>query len=449
MTSHFLSVARRSIFPLAFLAVVCVTVAFVMIRWIRPANGAADEPAHSTATGTAAADSMVVSAQGQANIGLTTAEVAIGDFRRRVTVPGRVIERPGHSRIAVSTPLQGIVERVLVLEGEAVRPGEPLFIIRLTHPDVIRRQTDLLDLLQRREIVEREVARLKGVAASGAVAGKTLLKVQYESESLRSEIDANREGLLLLGLPEEQVARIFSDRELVHRMTLTAPPVDTHSDGCTGEHLYQVADVPVSVGEQVDSGTPLCELTDYCKLLIEGQAFEQDSAALNKAVSEKRPVSAVVGQNGTGDAVEGLRVLFLDTEVDEESRALRFYVDLTNAIVSQTKDDFGRAFVGWKFRPGQRVSLLLPVETWNDRIVLPAEAVIQDGAESIVFLKQGNKMTRKAVVERYRDAREVVVENDGTLFPGDMVVAHGAYQLYLMLKNRSGGPIDPHAGHNH
>ena len=443
------SIKRGWVFPLVFLAATAALIGFVTIRWIRPAGAAGDEHADSTENETAASNTLVVSPQGRANIGLTTVKVAPGDFQRKVTVPGRVIERPGHSRITVSAPLQGIVEQVLVLEGEAVRPGEPLFVVRLTHPEVIRRQTDLLDLIQRRAIIEREVARLRDVAASGAVAGKALLKVQYESENLQAEIDAHREGLILLGLREDQIEQIFSERKLVRQMTLTAPHAETAAGGCTGEHLYQVAAIPVAVGEQVESGATLCQLTDYCKLLIQGQAFEQDAAALNGAVSEKRPVSAVIEREDTGDPVEGLRILFLDTEVDAESRALRFYVDLTNAVVSRTEDDFGRAFIGWKFRPGQRVTVLLPVETWEGRIVLPAEAVIQDGAESIVFLAQGNQMTRKAVVERYRDAREVVVENDGTLFPGDQVVAHGAYQLYLMLKNQSGGPVDPHAGHNH
>ena len=324
-----------------------------------------------------------------------------------------------------------------------------MFVLRLTHQEVIRRQTELLDLIQRREIVEREIKRLEKVAASGAIAGKTLLNVQYESEKLQSEIDANREGLLLLGLGEDQLEHIFSKRTLIRRMTITAPPIEAHSDGCTGEHLYQTAKITVSLGEQVESGGPLCELTDYCKLLIEGQAFEQDALALNEAISQRFPVSAVIEREGEDVTVDGLHVLFLDSEVDMESRALRFYVDLTNTVVNQTENDAGRPFIGWKFRPGQRVELLLPIDSWKDRIVLPAEAVVQDGAESIVFLKQGKKVSRKAVVEGYRDAREVVVENDGTLFPGDQVVAHGAYQLYLMLKNRSGGPIDPHAGHNH
>ncbi len=54
-----------------------------------------------------------------------------------------------------------------------------------------------------------------------------------------------------------------------------------------------------------------------------------------------------------------------------------------------------------------------------------------------------------AVHIEHRDRSSAVVANDGAVFPGDVVAAKGAYQLHLALKNKSGGGIDPHAGHNH
>jgi hypothetical protein len=35
------------------------------------------------------------------------------------------------------------------------------------------------------------------------------------------------------------------------------------------------------------------------------------------------------------------------------------------------------------------------------------------------------------------------------LFPGDVVAQRGAHQMQMALKNKSGGGVDPHAGHNH
>ena len=101
------------------------------------------------------------------------------------------------------------------------------------------------------------------------------------------------------------------------------------------------------------------------------------------------------------------------------------------------------------YRPGQRTQLLIPVETWSERIVLPVAAVVQEGAEAYVFTANGDHFDRRTVHVEYKNQLSVVIANDGSLFPGDAVALSGARQLQLALKNRAGGTIDPHAGHNH
>jgi len=43
----------------------------------------------------------------------------------------------------------------------------------------------------------------------------------------------------------------------------------------------------------------------------------------------------------------------------------------------------------------------------------------------------------------------VVIANDGSLFSGDAIALSGAHQMQVALKNKAGGGVDPHAGHNH
>jgi membrane fusion protein, heavy metal efflux system len=74
---------------------------------------------------------------------------------------------------------------------------------------------------------------------------------------------------------------------------------------------------------------------------------------------------------------------------------------------------------------------------------------VEDGAEMYVFRQNGDHFDRTPVHVVYRDHRGLVVANDGSLFPGDVIAAQGAYQMHLALKNKSGGGIDPHAGHSH
>jgi hypothetical protein len=54
-----------------------------------------------------------------------------------------------------------------------------------------------------------------------------------------------------------------------------------------------------------------------------------------------------------------------------------------------------------------------------------------------------------AVHVEHRDGDSAVIANDGAVAVGDVLAGKGAYQMHLALKNKSGGGIDPHAGHNH
>jgi len=101
-------------------------------------------------------------------------------------------------------------------------------------------------------------------------------------------------------------------------------------------------------------------------------------------------------------------------------------------------------------KPGQRVELLLPVERWENRIVLPIDTVIREGPERFVFRQNGNHFERVAVHVEYSDHRYAVLGNTADLFPGTVVVASGAYQMHLALKNAtSGGGKEEHVGCSH
>ncbi len=95
------------------------------------------------------------------------------------------------------------------------------------------------------------------------------------------------------------------------------------------------------------------------------------------------------------------------------------------------------------------MQLLVSVEQGPNRLVVPAEAVVQDGAETYVFQRNGDLFDRRTVHVEYQDQRSAVLANDGSVFSGEHIVVTGAYQLHLAIKNKAGGGIDPHAGHNH
>lgn len=416
--------------------------------------GEADGRGHASETGGEAgydhvhdeASAIKLSQQAQGNIGLRTTKVELKPFERTITVPGMIVERPGWSTIEITAPMTGIVTRIYPIQGEAIEPGQSLFEVRLTHEDLLQSQTEFLRTVEELDVIGREVARLEKVSADGVIAGKALLERKYEQQKQEAALRAQRQALLLHGLSKDQVDNIASTRTLLQSLTIRAPVREKAAQA----HPLHVQELKVSQGKYVSAGDTLCKLADYGELYIEGQAFEQDIGVINKAASSGCGVSAILGSKSAGDeeVSPGLCILYLDDKVDPESRALHFYVALPNRILREDKAE-GRCFVYWQFRPGQRTQIRIPVEQWKDRIVLPLEAVAQEGAEAYVFEANDDHFDRRPVRIEYRDQDWVVIANDGVLKVGAMVAASAAHQMQLALKTRAGGGVDPHAGHNH
>jgi multidrug efflux pump subunit AcrA (membrane-fusion protein) len=403
-----------------------------------------DEAAHSDP------NHLALSPQAQRNIGLKSGAVTLQPFERVISIPGIVVERPGRTSVAIAAPLTGVVERILAVAGEAVSPGQPLFEVRLTHEEVVQGQSDFLQTVVELEVIGREVARLEEIAAEGAIAGKTFLERKYEQEKRRAALQAHREALILHGLSEEQVDAIARDRKLLAGLTVFAPSGQDGQSSGTEAPVWQVQELNVSPGQHVTAGETLALVTDYRSLFIEGKAFEQDAPEVIRAVEQGWPVAAVIDTAGPEAKQLGkLKISYTSGRVDPDSRAQHFYVALPNRLLRDVTESTGHRFIDWQFKPGQRIDLRVPVEQWTDRIVLPVGAVAREGPESYVFQVNGNSFLRRPVHEEYRDQFSVVIANDGSIFPGDYVALSGARQLQIALKNKSGGAVDPHAGHSH
>jgi membrane fusion protein, heavy metal efflux system len=386
-----------------------------------------------------------LSEQARKNIGLSLVSVAPQDFSRTITIPGVVAERPGRTLITVSAPLRGIVTQLTPLAGEAVSPAGHLAELRIMHHELADLQRSLLSAIERREVVQREVSRLEEVAASGVVAGKTVLERQYELQTLDASIRTDRQALVLHGLTPEQVDQIVAQRQLLSTVEIRAP------DLAPGEHYlgdYHVVELLVRPGEHVEAGSPLLLLADHCELYVQGRAFEHDAVALHRAAEKELGVRVLVQEGGERSEVSPLTILYVENQVDRDSRALRFYIPLPNKLVRDHQTDEGRRFHAWRFKPGQRVEIEIPVEQWENRLVLPVDAVVQEGVYWFVYQQVGDHFERKEVHVEHRDHRWAVVAADGTLATGDLVAAKGAYQIHLALKQQSGDGVD-HDHHHH
>ena len=296
-----------------------------------------------------------------------------------------------------------------------------------------------------------------------------LLEREYTRDRLQALLRAQNESLRLHGLSEEQVERITKDRRLLRELKIFAPSLDANEDeelqlsGTTRPitqtryaSLNQEHESPlilqsldVHKGQSVKAGETLCVLADYGELFVEGLAFEHDISQLKNASERGWSVDAIFEQANTQSTIlKDLEMAYLSNHVDTDSRTLHFYVRLPNEVTKDRRGD-GNRFVEWKYLPGQRLQLRVPVEEWPDQIVLPIEALAREGAECFVFEQNDDHFDRVSVHVKYKDQYQVIIENDGALHPGDQIAMKGAHQMQMALKNKSGGAPDPHAGHSH
>ena len=444
-------------------------------------HAAHDHAAHDHA-GHSDAESVELSKQARTNMGLRTQPVAVGVYTQYVEVPGVITEWPGRTHVAVTSPLTGVLNAILVSRGELVKSGTPLFMLRLTHQDLVNTQETFLTKLGELDVEQREIDRLSSIANSGAIAGKTLLARTYERDKLMAGVRAARQAMLLHGLTEEQISQIERSRVLVREVTVYAPTL--HEDhslhheslGQANDRLsessieryastlqspvapahpphidaeFLVTELNAHRGESVSAGDELAQLSDFSQILIEGHAFQRDGDALRRVAETGADVQAVMESTGEGPRlVDGLKVVYIGSEVDRKSRALRFYVSLTNQV-ERVEQNGEKRYISWQYKPGQRLTVRLPVSQFENAIVVPKDAVAEEGFERYLFVENGDHFDRVPVAVMARDAVSVAIANDGQVWPGQSIAVSGAHQLQMALKNKSGGGIDPHAGHNH
>ncbi len=419
-------------------------------------GAAAAKAASKPAAATAEAKMLKLSPQARKNLGLVSRPVELQSYWRTIQVPGVVVDRPGQSDRGVTSPAVAVVVTIHAYAGETVSPGERLFTLKLISEYLHKAQSDLYKTTQEAQLVKEQRDRLAPLAKSGAVAEIKLIELESELRRLAVAAQAHRQDLLTRGLSQSQVEHVAAGRFVSEIEVLAPPPL------AQGRQLvvikpvafaparivpaYEVQDLKVELGQQVQVGQTLCLLANHQSLYIEGKGFKREAGFLEEAAEKSWPVRVEFAEDDSKHW-ERLNQVFhirhLANTVDMASRAFSFFIPLSNQSRSYEKD--GKTFLHWRFRPGQRVRLNVPVEELAGVIVLPASAVVREGPEAYVFCQNGDLFERKPVHVLHEDRQSMVLAKDGSIrLKLDYVAQSAAASLNRVLKaQNSGGGLPP------
>ncbi len=433
-------------------------------RWLpllaRPKPAAADHETHEVlpVAAAAAADTLELSQQARKNLQLVSRPARLGTFRRTIDLPGRVVDRPGRSDRGVTSPAVGIVTMIHAFPGDTVGPGDRLFTLRLLSEYIQTTQSELFKVTREIELENEKRNRLAQIS-DGAIAPVRLIEVDQQLRRLAAASQSYRQELLARGLSPEEIDQIVGG-QFVTSIDVAAPqpqqelalpePAATAADRVDaddGPITYEVQELTVELGSQVQAGQLLAMLADHRQLFIAGHAFKRETPLLERAARAHWPIEVEFAEDdptawpALGQTFE---IQHFSNTIDPETRTLDFFIPLINQASRYTKA--GSNFLVWRFRPGQRVRLHVPVEELEGVIVLPAGAVVQDGPEAYVFRQNGDLFKRLPVHLLHADRRQAVLANDGSVAPGWYLAQSSAAILNRVLKEQtsSGMPVGVH-----
>lgn len=436
-------------------------------------------------------DHVALTKQAFENLSLQLGAVTRGDYWKSRIMHGEVTEVPGMSELSVPAPVSSVVERVFVRQGQSIGSNEQIAELRITDEELTQSQSKLLSTLARQEVVREEIARLEPLTTSGTISGTKKRNLEYELKQLVADQRTNMQEIRARGLPEVVLESIVSGRTLADKLSVSLPEFSdptylTRNVSLDAQMIgplsYSVERLDVHPGKTVKRGDTLCTLAFHSELQIRGTAFESDLPILAQLADKGWKLTAEFGhvqQEGHAhrEKLDGLSLLHVSNHANAESQTFGFFVPFQNEVTRSNKDSHGRAYQQWRFKPGQRVHLRVPVEHWENQLLLPSDAVVVEGPNAFVFvehiheeeedfpqdaaardeggLADHDEQDHDVFVELepvpvrllHRDSETSVIADDGQIQGDERIALNNAFKLHLAMEMQAGGGGDHHHDH--
>lgn len=421
------------------------------------AKGSTAQSAKETA-GKSELQMLELGEKARKNLNLAVKAVRPTDYWRTLTIPGVVADRPGVSDRGVTSPAVGVVAEIHAFPGDTVKPGQRLVTLRLFSEYLQATQTQLYKASQEVKLVREQIERLNSVANSGAVSGSRLIEQRNELQRQQTLIQASKQELLNRGLTPDQIA-LVTDGAFISTIEVLAPPPRAHEmvlNGLVKPEIqtvgfkvasdigYEVHSLGVELGQTVQAGDLLANLANHQSLFVIGHAFKREAGLLEQAAQNKVPLGLEFAEdsNEMWPAIDQqFQIRHLSNTIDTATRTFDFFVPLINQSRTYQKD--GMTFMVWRFRPGQRTRIEVPVEKLANVYVLPSEAVVREGADAYVYRQNGDLFNQIHVHILHEDRTHVVLANDQSITPGTFLAQNAAASLRRVLKAQSASGQQP------
>lgn len=310
-----------------------------------------------------------------ARLGIRTAPVRPAETQSTVSILGRVMPAPD-SRIPVSAPFAGAVERLLKLEGARVKKGDALAVI--VSADMQFAEAKLKGLEARHQSAKAAAKRARALVDEGIAPASRAEEADAEAAAVAADLAASRRAM------SQAAATGGGSYQLL-------APVDG-----------RISAIAISAGEQVAAMQPALNIDTKDEMWIEGQL---PTGAVGRVASgDSAMVEELPGATGT--------VMAAGTSIDPRNRSAMVRVRLHSApgLVS-----------------GQTVRLIIQKQAEAGSFNVPRAAVVELKNGPAIFVARPKGFESVAVKIVARGPSDATVQ--GNLKLQDAVAVSGVAEL--------------------
>jgi len=336
--------------------------------------------------------SLTISDETATDIGLKVSPVATKSIEEVMEVDG-TIDVPTDRRALASSPIDGVIERILIDRAQQVREGDVIAEIRSLEFQNLQLELLRATLDQRLQESIRDKLRASGES----VAKRRLLDVEAAEREAAFRIDGAQQRLATIGLTEAEVSAIRERGEFLPTLPLRAA-----IDGT-------VIAFQKVLGQVVRPEEPLFEIHDLSRSFVEAFVPEKDAGRVS--VGQTARIRLV---SDSATVLTG-RVIRSGHTIGAQSRSLSVWIEVDgDGMQMHPHNSLARVTFS-----GSRYSAVAAV---------PVTALMQEGSRSFVFVKGAEgRFQRRAVSVGRKDDRFAEILTG--LSSNDEVAFRGVSQL--------------------
>jgi cobalt-zinc-cadmium efflux system membrane fusion protein len=409
----------------------------------RAAAPVVDEPRKEEKVCRQGADRIVVPENIAAKMGLKTAVVtrptrplALPTFPGNLALNSNELQRV-HSRFAgevvslgsttepalpstTKGPSKAEITRLLRV-GDKVAKGQILAVI--WSKELGEKKSELVDAASKMKLDVQVLDRLKNLYKQSGTSERAVLDAERTVESDRVALERAERTLRSWRLSEKEIKEIRSEADHLCEVDRGVGSTDDWAKvEIRAVREGVILEKNVCVGEIVDTTTDLFKIGDLSRLTVWAHVYEDD---LHHLADLPKPIHWNISiLSRPGLVCKGcLEQVGAVIDPNQHTALITGCVDNLNGDL----------------KIGQFVTVSIERCHCDKDLVLPADAVIEDGRESVVYVqpKEGSHEYERRIVKVEKRTRQEIFlkESDSGLHAGDRVVTAGALLIHNAMES--------------